>query len=147
MTRIERTALVPWSPVQMFDVVDDVESYPEFLPWCASAELLSRTETEIIGRLKVSKGQISQSLTTRNRLDRPHSMTIDLVDGPFKSLSGQWTFVALGDEGCKVQLDMDFEFDNRLVSFTFGKLFGSAADRLVDAFCNRASELYGSDHR
>lgn len=143
MPQVERSALVPYSPTQMFDVVDDVESYPEFLPWCASAELLSRTDSELVGRLTVARGNIKQSLTTRNRFDRPHSMTIELVEGPFKTLSGFWTFTPLGDDGCKVQLKMNFEFDSRLISFTFGKLFGAAADRLVDAFCKRASELYG----
>lgn len=147
MTEIERSALVPYSAAQMFDVVDDVESYPEFLPWCTSAELLSRTETELVGRLTVARGNIKQSVTTRNMLDPPHGMTIELVEGPFKTLSGRWTFTQLGDEGCKVQMKMNFEFDSRLISFTFGKLFGAAADRLVDAFCQRARELYGSDYR
>lgn len=145
MPQVERSALVPYSPFQMFDVVADVDSYPEFLPWCASAELLSRTDSELVGRLTVARGSIKQSLTTRNRFERPHSMTIELVEGPFKTLSGLWTFTPLGDDGCKVQLTMNFEFESRLISFTFGKLFGTAADRLVDAFCKRANELYGPD--
>ncbi|MBD3646667.1 MAG: type II toxin-antitoxin system RatA family toxin [Pseudomonadales bacterium] len=143
MQHIERSALMPYSAEQMFSVIDDVEAYPEFLPWCASAELLSYSETELIGRLTLSRGNVKQTFTTRNRMNRPHTMTIELVEGPFKTLSGRWTLTQLGEDGCKVHLTLGFEFDSRIMNFTFGKVFGAAADRLVDAFCERARQLYG----
>lgn len=143
MQRIERSALMPYSAEQMFSVVDDVEAYPEFLPWCASAELLSWSETELTGRLTLSRGNIKQTFTTRNKMNRPHTMTIELIEGPFKTLSGRWTFTQLGEDGCKVHLHLNFEFDSKIMNFTFGKVFGAAADKLVDAFCERARKLYG----
>lgn len=142
MTEINRSALVPFSPQQMFDLVSDVESYPTFLPWCASSALISRSDTEIVGRLDVAKGGIRQSLTTRNQIDPPHSMTLELVEGPFKEFTGLWTFQALGDDGCKVTLKLRFEVDSRLMGFALGKVFNVAADRLVDAFCERAEQVY-----
>ncbi len=143
MQKIERSALVPYSAEQMFDIINDVEAYSEFLPWCESAELLSRTESELVGRLTLSRGNVRQTFTTRNKTDRPHTMTIDLVEGPFKALTGRWTFTQIGEGGCRVHLKLGFEFDSRFMNFTFGKVFGAAADRLVDAFCKRADKLYG----
>lgn len=143
MTEIDRSALVTWSAQQMFDLVSDVESYPTFLPWCASSALVSKSDTEIVGRLDVAKGGIKQSLTTRNRIEPPFKMYLELVDGPFKEFKGLWTFQPLGDDGCKVSLRLMFEVDNRLMGFALGKVFNVAADRLVDAFCERADQVYG----
>ena len=143
MTDISRSALVPYSPAQMFDVVNDVRAYPSFLPWCASAQLISETDQEMVARLEIAKGGISQGMTTRNRIDRPSSMTIELIDGPFKRLSGKWTFEALGTEGCKVSLRMSFDVDGRLMGAALGKVFSIAADKMVEAFCDRADKLYG----
>lgn len=143
MTDIRRSALVPWSPEQMFALVKDVESYPTFLPWCASSKLISESDTEIVGRLDVAKGGIKRSLTTRNRIEPPKKMYIELIEGPFTEFSGLWTFDALGDAGCKVELRLKFEADNRLMNFALSRVFNMAADRLVDAFCERAEKVYG----
>lgn len=143
MTEIERSALVPWTPEQMFAVVMDVDAYANFLPWCASSRLVSKSDTEIVGRLEVAKGGVRRSMTTRNRIEPPHKMYIELVEGPFKEFSGLWTFQALGDAGCKVTLSLRFEVDGRLMGFALGRVFNAAADKMVDAFCERAEQRYG----
>lgn len=143
MTEIDRSALVPWSPQQMFALVKDVDAYATFLPWCAGSKLVSETSTEIVGRLEVARGGIRQSLTTRNRIEPPTRMYIELIEGPFKEFSGLWTFTALGDAGCKVNLRLRFEVDGRLMNFALGKIFNVAADRMVEAFCERADAVYG----
>lgn len=143
MRQVERSALVPYSAVQMFEVVNDVASYPAFLPWCVASELLESSSSVIVARLDLAKGRIRQSFTTRNELDPPNHISISLVAGPFSLLKGEWHFKQLGDEGCKVEMNLKFDFDNRLMNATLGKVFSAAADRLVDAFCERADVLYG----
>ena len=143
MTEIQRSALVPWSPNQMFEVVMDVDNYSKFLPWCSGSELVSRSETEIVGRLEVSMSGMHRSMTTRNRIEPPNRMYIELIEGPFKKFSGLWTFEPLGDDGCKVSLTLNFEVEGRLMGFALGRVFNVAADRMVDAFCERAEQVYG----
>lgn len=143
MRQVERSALVPYSAVQMFEVVNDVASYPAFLPWCVASELLESSSSVIVARLDLAKGRIRQSFTTRNELDPPNHISMSLVEGPFSLLKGEWHFKQLGDEGCKVEMNLKFDFDNRLMNATLGKVFSAAADRLVDAFCERADVLYG----
>lgn len=143
MTEIDRSALVPWSPEQMFAIVRDVDSYATFLPWCANSRLVSETASEIVGRLEIVKGGIHRALTTRNRIEPPGKMYIELVEGPFTEFSGLWTFRALGDAGCKVTLHLKFAVDNRLMGIALGRVFNIAADHLVDAFCNRADQIHG----
>lgn len=126
----------------MFSVVMDVDAYTTFLPWCAASKLVSKSDTEIVGKLEVSKGGIRRTMTTRNRIEPPHKMYIELIDGPFREFSGLWTFQALGDSGCKVTLRLKFEVDGRLMGFALGRVFNAAADKMVDAFCERAEKVY-----
>jgi ribosome-associated toxin RatA of RatAB toxin-antitoxin module len=127
----------------VFEVVDQIDAYSEFLPWCAESQVLHRTEMEVIATLVLAKSGIRQSFTTKNQLIRPNAIGLSLVDGPFKQLEGVWAFDALGDAGCKISLDMRFEFSSKLMDQTFGRVFGVAADRLVDAFTARLDDLYG----
>lgn len=127
----------------MFDLVNDVARYPEFLPWCTSGEVLSGSSDEITARLEISGVGIRQQFTTRNHLRRPYSMSLSLVDGPFRSLEGAWQFTQLGESGCKVALSLEFEVSSGLMNLALEKLFDAAAERLVDAFCDRAAECYG----
>ena len=143
MTHINKSALVPYSAEQMYNLVDNIPAYAEFLPWCQSAEETSRTDTEVVGSLFIAHSGLNKSFTTRNELDKPERITMNLVEGPFKHLQGVWSFTPLGDEGCKVTLDMDFEFSNKLLGLTFGKVFSHMANSLVDAFVQRANEIYG----
>jgi len=99
--QIRKSKKLPWTPSQMFDLVADVEKYPQFLPWCANGKLVSRNEHELVGTITAQKGAFHKSFTTRNRFDYPHWMDIALVEGPFRHLRGRWEFVATDDGGCE----------------------------------------------
>lgn len=142
MKKVSRSALLPYSAEQMFDLVNDVASYPEFLPWCSESQVLASSESEMLATLTVSKAGVSHSFTTRNQLDEPSSIRLSLVDGPFSSLEGRWQFSQLGGDGCKTEMDLKFDFNSTLLNATFGKVFSQAADTMVDAFCERAAEVY-----
>lgn len=146
MTVIHRSALVPLPAAVLFDIVDDVARYPEFLPWCAGAEILEARDGELVAELELAGRGIRERFTTRN-LRFPHErIELHLVKGPFRSFAGVWTFTRLGsgaDEGCKVALALEFELTGAraLVGSAFGGVFVKAADRMVDAFCARARAL------
>jgi ribosome-associated toxin RatA of RatAB toxin-antitoxin module len=127
----------------MFDLVADMEAYPRFLPWCASAKILSREPDRICGRMVVARLGIQQAFTTCNRFVLGEHMELELVDGPFRKLHGAWSFLALRDDACKVELELDFEFSGKLIDKAFGAVFNQIANTLVDAFCKRADEVYG----
>ena len=127
----------------MFDLVDDVEAYPEFLQWCQSAAILKRDKDEVTAKLVLSKGSIRKEFTTRNRLMPGKMIEIRLVNGPFHHLEGFWRFEVLREDACKISLDLDFEFTSRLVGMVTGPVFSQVANTLVDAFCSRAGEIYG----
>lgn len=143
MTQVNRSALVLHTAEQMFDLVNDVRTYPQFLPWCASTEVISEREDELVATLNLSKGGLKYSFTTRNRLQRPGRMEIALVEGPFSALCGIWVFTPLSDEACKVELTMDFEFKGKLTGMAMSKVFSSVATTMVDAFVSRADQVYG----
>jgi ribosome-associated toxin RatA of RatAB toxin-antitoxin module len=145
MTTISRSALVPYSAEQMYVLVDDIESYPKFLPWCLSAEVLSRDEDEVRAVVQLARGGLQKSFITCNRLQKNKMIEIRLLEGPFRHLEGFWRFDALAPESCKVSLDMDFEFSNRLIGMVFGPVFHQITNTLVDAFCQRANDIYGKD--
>jgi len=142
MTVINRTALVLHTAAEMFDLVNDVRRYPEFLPWCSKTEVISEGEDHIEGTLHLSKGGLSYSFTTRNELERPSRMRITLVEGPFKALEGEWTFTPLSDEASKVELNLSFEFAGKLTSIAMSKVFNQVATTLVDAFVTRSDQIY-----
>lgn len=143
MSEVKRSALVLHTAEQMFDLVNDVDHYPDFLPWCSGTDKIRETDTELEATLHLAKGGLSYSFTTRNHLERPRRMEIGLVKGPFKSLTGIWTFTPLSDEACKVELVMNFEFSGKLTGFAMSKVFNTVASTLVDAFVKRADQLYG----
>lgn len=143
MARIQRSAVVPYTPEQMFDLVNDIEAYPEFLPWCRSARVLGSGDDWIRARLEMAKGALHRSFTTCNTLE-PHSrIRIELEDGPFRKLEGDWHFDPAGDGGCRVSLDLEFEFAGRMFSAFAGPIFSQIASTLVDCFRKRAEQLYG----
>jgi len=143
MTEIHRTALVPHSAETLYNLINDVEAYPQFLDGIVDAQEVESSETHMVGRLVVRKAGIERTLVTRNQLERPHRIELQLVEGPLKSLTGLWTITPLGDEGCRVALDMSFETDGRLMAMAFGPILRQLGDRMVDAFVQRANELYG----
>lgn len=125
----------------MFELINDVESYPEFLPWCKSTKLLSRDDQKLCGRLEVSRIGISQMFTTCNLLYPYERIEIRLEEGPFKRLHGEWRFKALREDACKIELELEFEFSGKLINSAFGTVFSQIANTLVDAFCKRADEV------
>ncbi len=143
MTSIHKSALVPYSPAEMFALVDDVERYPEFLPWCSAARVLARGDDEVRARLSLSKSGVDKSFTTCNRTQKNKMIEMRLEEGPFRHLHGYWRFDALGGEGCKVSLDMEFEFSSRVLGLVIGPVFNQVANSLVDSFQKRAVDVYG----
>ncbi|HET7592939.1 MAG TPA: type II toxin-antitoxin system RatA family toxin [Rhodanobacteraceae bacterium] len=141
--QIHRHALVRYTPEQMFDLVNDVEAYPRRFPWCLGAHVIERDDQHLVARLDLRFAGVTQHFSTRNTLDRPHSIRMHFVDGPFDWLHGVWSFTPLGDAGCKVALDLDFEVSNKLTGFAFGLGFKKLADRMVDDFSAEAKRVYG----
>jgi ribosome-associated toxin RatA of RatAB toxin-antitoxin module len=140
---MEKTALVPYSAQDMYDLVCDIESYPRFLPWCTGAQVDAREEQCVTATIHLAKSGVQQSFTTRNTLETGRCIVMDLVRGPFKRLQGVWRFDPLQAEGCKVSFKLDFEFSNFAMRLALGKVFGQIADSLVDAFCQEARDRYG----
>jgi len=144
MRYVKRSALVPYSAREMFVLVDDVETYPEYLPWCKSSEILQRTDEVVQATLELQKGAMSNKFTTRNARNEFDSIDITLVGGPFRHLEGGWVFADLGAQGSKVALNLDFEFESMLVDMMFGTFFEETCNSMVDSFTNRAAEIFGS---
>ena len=144
MAEVEKSALVPFSAQAMFDLVADVEQYKAFLPWCSDSALVSRDEEKLCGRIEVSRLGITQAFTTCNSLDPPERMGIDLHEGPFRRLHGEWHFLPLREDACKVSLRLEFEFSGRLIDAAFGKVFHQVANSLVESFVKRAREVYSA---
>lgn len=143
ITRIAKSALLPYSAEQLFDLVNDIESYPRYMDGCIGTSILSAEGDIIEARLQLSRAGITQSFATRNRLLRPQSIVMELLEGPFKSLAGRWQFDALAPEACKVSLDLQFELDGKLASLAAGKMFEGVASSLVDSLCRRAHAMHG----
>lgn len=143
MRKVNRSALVPHSAEQMFSLVADIESYPDFLPWCTAAVIQSANGDVVEATLELNKSGVTKSFTTRNTLQRPEAIELALVGGPFRHLAGGWRFQPLGDEGCKVSLELEFAFESRMTDILFGQVFEDICNALVDAFTRRAGEIYG----
>ena len=144
MSHIKRNALVHYSPAEMYALVNDVTAYPEFLPWCKSSKVISQSDTEMMASVEIAKGALNRTFTTKNTLQKNSRIEIALVDGPFKTLHGAWTFHPLKhDEACKIELDLVFQFDSGLMSIAARPVFTQIANSLVDAFSKRAVQVYG----
>lgn len=139
---VRRSALVTFTPEQMFDLVIDVERYPEFLPWVSGAELHEKSDRDLLASMEMHRGGVRERFTTRNEFERPSGMTLRLVRGPFRRLEGRWSFRPIGDAGTRIELDMQFEFSNRIVSMLFGKSFEESCNHLIDAFIARARQIH-----
>lgn len=144
MSQISRSALVPYSAEQMYRLVNDVNSYPQFLPGCTGSRVLDASNDQMTASVDVSKAGISKTFVTRNTLTDNQSIHMQLVDGPFRKLSGGWRFTPLSEEACKVELNLDFEFTNMLVELAFGRVFKELASSMVQAFTQRAKEVYSA---
>jgi len=143
MPHVNKSALVPFSAEQMYKLVDNVNDYHEFLPWCSDSCEIERKDNVVIGSVTISKGGVNKSFTTRNTL-HPHDLIeIQLVDGPFSKLDGFWRFSALKDKACKVSLELEYEFSSRLLGMVVGPVFNQVANTLVDSFVKQAKIVYG----
>jgi ribosome-associated toxin RatA of RatAB toxin-antitoxin module len=126
----------------MYALVNDVGAYSQFLPWCTDSAVEARTDTSIVATVTLAKGAVRQSFTTENRLEPDRRIEMQLVKGPFRKLHGVWRFDPVGEIGCQVSLDLEFEFSNHLMSLTFGGIFQQIANTLLDTFCRRAQTLH-----
>ena len=142
MSQVAKSVLVPYSAEMMFALVDAVERYPEFLPWCSRTEVLKRDSALTVGTIHIRYAGVSQSFTTENRKEGVEWMRLSLRDGPFKSLSGAWHFAALSEKACKVELNLDYTFSNTLLERAVGPVFGMIAETMIDRFVSRADALY-----
>ncbi|WP_111494347.1 MULTISPECIES: type II toxin-antitoxin system RatA family toxin [Marinobacter] len=140
---IEKSALVWHSAEQMYALVNDIDRYPEFLPWCAGTEIHQADDQEIVASIEVAKSGVRHRLTTRNSLEAPRAIHMSLVEGPFSNLGGSWEFIALEDRACKVVLRLQFEPNSSLARMTLNAIVSQAANTMVDAFCQRALAVYG----
>ena len=138
MREIQRSALVAQPPSRLFALINDIESYPRFLPWCTHARLVSRTEREIVATVGVKQGPLHGEFTTRNELEPDHRILMHLVSGPFKMLEGQWLLTPIGPDGCRVELTMRFAFKSTLSGLLFEQKFADTAGSLVEAFVVRS---------
>jgi len=140
VTCISKSALIPYSAEKMYDLVADVDDYQYFLPWCSGSRVLEQTEDEVKGQVDIQHLGMNKSFTTLNRMQKNKIIEMRLIDGPFKQLHGFWRFNALDENGCKISLDLEFEFS---MSLAFSPVFSQITNSMVDAFCQRAMNIYG----
>ncbi|MEE9448202.1 MAG: type II toxin-antitoxin system RatA family toxin [Arenicellales bacterium] len=143
MYTINRSALIPYSDQMMFDLINDIEDYQNFLPWCGGSEVLEDTENTRTGSVEIAFKGINKTFTTCNTLSPPSEIALKMIDGPFSKLQGKWTFKALDENACKISLELEFDFANRIVGAVIGPVFKIIADSMLDSFCKRADSLYG----
>jgi ribosome-associated toxin RatA of RatAB toxin-antitoxin module len=143
MTVVQKSALVKFSAQQMFDLVNDIEAYPKFLPWCGGSRIIKREADIVEAELVIAKGGFNKSFSTRNKIDGGRSMTIALLDGPFSSMEGVWNFMPLREDASKISLDLEFEMSGKLASLAFGAVFNQICNTMVSSFTARAKEVYG----
>ena len=142
MSEVERSALVNFSAKQMFDLVNDVVRYSEFLPGCEATTIIEQSDVLMIAEMELKKGPISQTFTTRNTLLDGERIDIELLDGPFEYLHGHWHFKALNEIASKVEFDLSFKFSNQLIGAAFGRIFTELTAKMVDCFVARAAVVY-----
>jgi ribosome-associated toxin RatA of RatAB toxin-antitoxin module len=143
MALVEKSVLIEYSSAQMYALVEDVAAYPEFLPWCGGSEILKREGDVTRAAIIIDFRGIKQRFSTENRAIAPELIEMTLVDGPFRQLDGSWRFKALGDEACKIEFRLHYEFSSKLLEKLVGPVFHFIASTFVDAFVKRARQIYG----
>jgi len=143
MPVVSKSAIVPYTCAQMYELVDDIPAYQQFLPWCRSTRVWHRDEDEVKASIELARGGIQKTFTTLNRLQKDKMIEMRLVEGPFRRLEGFWRFDALNEDSCKVSLDMEYEFSSTLLKVSIGPVFNQITNTLLDAFIKRAVEIYG----
>jgi ribosome-associated toxin RatA of RatAB toxin-antitoxin module len=143
MAVVHKSVLLPYSAEQMFALVDNIEEYPKFLPWCGGAEVKLRDGDHVVATLSINYHGIKQTFTTENRNNSPHTINMALVEGPFKHLDGTWEFKSLRADACKIEFRLHYEFSSRMLEHIIGPVFSMIANSFVDSFCKRAEQVYG----
>jgi ribosome-associated toxin RatA of RatAB toxin-antitoxin module len=147
MPSVKKSVLVPYSAAQMFDLVDRVERYPEFLPWCAGSAVLETHEGGKTARIDIAYHGVRAHFTTQNAIRPPESIVITLQDGPFRHLHGEWRFIPLAPDGCKIEFELAYEFSTHVLERAVGPVFGHIANSFIDAFVRRADACYGPSQK
>jgi ribosome-associated toxin RatA of RatAB toxin-antitoxin module len=142
MQRVRKSVLVPFAAERMFALVDDVESYPAFLPWCGGASVLEQREDGKTARIDINYHHVRAHFTTDNANRPPESIVVTLKDGPFRRLHGEWRFRELAEDACKVELELVYEFKTHIIETVVGPVFNHIAHTFIDAFVRRAEALY-----
>ncbi len=143
MPHVNKTKTVSYNPEQMFNLVNDIDAYASFLPWCANSKATERNDDTVKGTIDISIAGVNKSFTTKNTLKQGQSIEMNLVDGPFKHLHGIWQFTHADNGGTKVSFNLDYEFSNKLLAMMIGPLFHQIASAMLDAFCDQARKIYG----
>jgi ribosome-associated toxin RatA of RatAB toxin-antitoxin module len=143
MAVVHKSILLGYSAEQMFALVERVEDYPKFLPWCGGVKVLDRSDDKLIATIAINYHGLKQSFTTENINNRPSSMKMTLVEGPFKHLDGLWTFKPLREDACKIEFDLHYEFSSRILEGLIGPVFNMIANSFVDSFSKQADAVYG----
>ena len=143
MAVVQKTVLLAFSAEQMFALVEKVEDYPAFLPWCGGVQVKQRSPEKLVATIAISYHGIKQSFTTENQNTSPTHMQMKLVEGPFSMLDGQWHFKPLREDACKVEFELHYEFSSKVLEKLIGPVFTIIANSFVESFCKRAEEVYG----
>jgi ribosome-associated toxin RatA of RatAB toxin-antitoxin module len=143
MAVVHKSVLLPYSAERMFALVDRIEDYPQFLPWCGAAQVKTREDDKVVAMLSINYHGVKQTFTTQNTNNAPSSISMVLVEGPFKHLDGTWSFKPLREDACKIDFNLHYEFSSRLLEQLIGPVFNMIANSFVDAFSKRAEVLYG----
>ena len=144
MARVEKTVLVGFSALQMFTLVDQVENYPEFLPWCGGTEVKWRDDLSTVATINIDYLGIKQGFTTENTKQVPHLIQMKLQEGPFSHLEGSWRFLELGEDACKIEFNLQYEFSSKILEKVVGPVFSHIANTFVEAFVRRAEKVYSA---
>jgi ribosome-associated toxin RatA of RatAB toxin-antitoxin module len=144
LKKITRTAQVPFTAEQMYELVNNIETYPDFVHWCEQSKVLSKTETSLTATVTMAAGKFRHSFTTANEMQPGKNISVSLVEGPFRHLKGDWEFKPEKEDSCTVTVYMEFEFSNRLMRLAFEKIFSHIVDTLIDTFKQRAEQIYSN---
>ncbi|WP_024851345.1 type II toxin-antitoxin system RatA family toxin [Hydrogenovibrio kuenenii] len=143
MKKIIRSALLPYSALEVYNIVNDVAAYPEFLPWCGGSEVIESNETMMVASVTIAKAGLKQTFVTQNTLKPGESIKMQLVEGPFSHLAGEWVFKVLDERACKITFELAFEVSHPLLKAALGAVFEQIASTMVQSFCERAKQIYG----
>jgi ribosome-associated toxin RatA of RatAB toxin-antitoxin module len=146
MPKVQKYLLVTHSAKKMFDLVQDIEAYPRFLPWCGGATVVHLSPSELEASIQIAFKGIRQSFATRNQFTPNERITMHLKEGPFKALSGQWVFTALHENACKIEFELDYDFSSKLLEGLIGPVFNMIVNSFVECFVKRANTLFAHHH-